>query len=431
MIVCNECGYENSVGSKNCVACGKPLQNHPYQEKNQEKGQTFTNVALEGAATEIVQRYGSAAKEHFVAYSGIDNETGEQLKRGLKAISKSKVNPDYKEANLKQQAGYAAEDKYTARENANRIINGEKSRVHNTDTKGSGSYNEQYDHIITDENGNVIAREQMKFVGSNPKEALKKLASAKYQKYYDANATITVPSDYYDGIIAEANKAIEDLKKQLERAQTDGNTSLAKKLEAQIAKYEKIKASLKNSGISTAEAMFARLHPELSTAIDVVYISFRAGCQAAVYGASIGGGISFVKNVAVFIEGKKNAKEASLSVIEDTAKAGAISFATGFTGSAIKGAMQNSKDVAVRALSKTNFAGTLVTSMVEMGKTVKKYTKQEISGLECLEELGEKGTGQLSAAMFAVAGQALIPIPAVGGLIGSVVGYALSSQCYK
>ena len=42
------------------------------------------------------------------------------------------------------------------------------------------------------------------------------------------------------------------------------------------------------------------------------------------------------------------------------------------------------------------------------------FIKGDIDGTQCLEELGEKGTSQLGAAMFAVAGQALIPIPVVG-----------------
>ena len=89
---------------------------------DKNKQDTYVNVALEGAAEEVVQRYGSAVKEHFVAYSGVDNETGEQLKKGLKDIAKSKINPDYAKTNIKQQAGFAAENKYTARQNAERII---------------------------------------------------------------------------------------------------------------------------------------------------------------------------------------------------------------------------------------------------------------------------------------------------------------------
>ncbi len=398
-------------------------------DKN-EKIKTLENVALEGAATEVVQRYGSAAKEHFVVYTGKDNETGEQLKRGLKDIAKSKVNQDYKEANLKQQAGFAAEQKYTARQNAESIINKEKTRVHNTDVKGSGDYDQLFDHIITDENGIVISQEQMKFVGSNPKACLDKLASKKFQKYFDADATITIPSDYYDGIIEEANKSINSFEKQLKHAKETGNKELEKSLEEKIEKYKKIKESLKDSGVSNSEAMEARLHPKLSTAKDVVKVAHRAGVEQAAYGAAIGGGISFIKNTVAVIKGDKTPEEAGASLLKDTGLAAGTSYATAFSGTVLKGAMQNSESKMIQAVSKTNFAATVVTSILEVSKTMTSFIRGDIDGIQCLEELGEKGTSQLGAAMFAAAGQTLIPIPVVGGMIGSAVGYALTSACY-
>lgn len=49
-----------------------------------EKDDTARNYAINGAEAEIVGRYGSAVKEHFAAYSGVDNEAGKVLKRGRK-----------------------------------------------------------------------------------------------------------------------------------------------------------------------------------------------------------------------------------------------------------------------------------------------------------------------------------------------------------
>ena len=46
------------------------------KKKQCSKFDDISKVAIEGAATETVQRYGTAAKEHLVAYSGIDNEKG-------------------------------------------------------------------------------------------------------------------------------------------------------------------------------------------------------------------------------------------------------------------------------------------------------------------------------------------------------------------
>ena len=68
---------------------------------------------------------------------------------------------------------------------------------------------------------------------------------------------------------------------------------------------------------------------------------------------------------------------------------------------------------------------------LDAGKTMKKFYDGEIDGVECLEELGLQGTEMLGASLFTVIGQLAIPIPVVGGLIGGMLGYALSSASYS
>lgn len=58
------------------------MTNEKRNNEQQEKSENIKNAAIAGAETEIVQRYGSAIKEHSVAYSGVDNEIGKQQKRG-------------------------------------------------------------------------------------------------------------------------------------------------------------------------------------------------------------------------------------------------------------------------------------------------------------------------------------------------------------
>ena len=76
-----------------------------------EKRKRVKRIIITGANTEIIQRYGSAVKEHIVLYSGVDNENGKQLVKSLKSINRQKVNPEYRKQNLKQQAGFSAEVK--------------------------------------------------------------------------------------------------------------------------------------------------------------------------------------------------------------------------------------------------------------------------------------------------------------------------------
>ena len=410
------------------------------EKKKIQKQKDLLNAGVAGASYETIQRFGSAAKQHYVAYSGEDNELGKKLVKGLKQISEEKVNPDYEYQNIHQQAGFSAEVKDVARENAEKIIKGDSTRKIRTDDLGNVN-DPLYDTVTIDAEGNVIdgTGAQMKFLGAsetdptgegNAARALKKLQSKKFQKYLDADAKIDVPSDQYDKIVQEANDKIEDLSKQLENQKQAGNGEQVTKLQERIDKLEKIKKNLRKSNISSDEAVFARLHPKLSTAMDVAKISHRAGIQTAKTSAIIGGSVSIVKNIVAVCKGEEEAEEAVKNVAKDTATTAAVGYGTGFTGAAIKGAMQNSKSQHVRALSKTNVAGTIVAVTVSATKTMIRYFNGEIDGVECLETLGEQGTGMIASSMFTVIGQTVIPIPVFGGLIGGMVGYSLSSATY-
>ena len=93
--------------------------------------------------------------------------------------------------------------------------------------------------------------------------------------------------------------------------------------------------------------------------------------------------------------------------------------------------MQNASNSTIRAISKTNAPAMIVTSTIDLGKSMTRFAKGQISGIELLEEVGEKGAGHISGAMFAILGQAAIPIPVVGAMVGSMIGYTLSSAFYK
>lgn len=399
------------------------------EEKDQNSN--LLNAGFAGGSAEVVQRYGSAVKEHVVAYSGKDNEARTQLTKGLKSISNSKVNKDTKNQNLKQQAGFSAEVKETANANAENIINGNDTRKSRTDDMGSVN-DPLYDHVQVDAFGNIITNSgsQMKFVGGTPKDALNKLMSKKFQKYLDNDVLIDVPSDYYDKILMEADKEIERLKKQVENQLAKGNKDTAEHLKKKIENYQKIKKNLRKSTVSTKDAMFARLHPKLSTAKDIVKISHRAGVETAKMAGIVGGSVSIVQNLVAVVKGDEDVDDAVKNVAKDTGTSVAVGYGTGFVGSALKGVMQNSGSQTIRGLSKTNIPGVVVTVAVSATKTMNRYFQGDITGTQCFEELGEQGVGMISSSVFAIIGQTVIPIPVVGGLIGGMVGYALASASY-
>jgi hypothetical protein len=429
------------------------------QKEKDEKIQTLTNVGLAGAAVEVVGRIGKAIKEFFVGYGGVDNETGKVYSKSLEGIAKSKVNPDYKDNNIDQQKGFSAEVESTSRKNADNIINGKESRYYRTDDIKKQEYGKNtiggkndplYDHVELDPNGKPIPNSatQMKFVGKGGNASLRKLTSAKFQKYFDNEVPIEVPSDYYDSISKAAEEKAKKVQDEIDHLiKNKPNEKTLEEKQRQLKKLEGIRdgKSVRKSNVSSKEARFARLHPKLSTAKDIAKYSHNGATEQAGTGAVIGGSISIIKNVVAVVKGEKEAKDAVKEVIIDTGRAAGKSYITTFTGVAIKGAMQNAKSPTMRAFAKTSLPAKIVTLTVETGITLSKFIKGEIDGVQCLEELGEKGTGIASSAVFTslgaagavsvfgkffVIGQITIPIPVIGGLIGSMLGYALSSACY-
>lgn len=420
------------------------------QDKTKKKGfldKTAINAGLSGAQSEIAKRFGEANKQHFMAYSGADREAGRQMAKGLKSIAESKVNPDYRDINLKQQAGFSAEVKTTARENAEKIIRGDKGtkatrtddmqKAKQPDGKGNtigGKNDRLYDIAEVDGRTGVYIEgtaRQLKFVGGTPKECSAKLLQAKYDKYRQADVPIEVPSDFFDDVKKELSDKAETLKEQMERAEKKGDSALAAKKKAELKRVEKTDKNLKKGKLTKQEAIEARLHPRLSTAKDIAGISHKAGLETAKNGVLVGGGMSFIRNAVAVIKGDQDPKKAAVEITKDTAGAGVLSYSTGFIGSALKGCMQNAPSNYVRCLSKTNLPGTFVTIALESGKTLKQYADGEIEGAACLTQLGEKGAGMLASSMGAVVGGLVIPVPVVGGFVGGMTGYALTSAYYN
>lgn len=132
----------------------------PRPHLTKEEAARYENLIAGLSTSEIVDRYGSANAEHIIAYSGVNNETGQVLQKGLKKISTHEVHADYVDDNLRQQAGFSAEVKQTARTNAANIINKSDERIARTDdipVDGKKAVNHQrFDHARVDEHGSPI-----------------------------------------------------------------------------------------------------------------------------------------------------------------------------------------------------------------------------------------------------------------------------------
>lgn len=405
--------------------------------------------ALAGAATEVVKRFGSAIKEHFVALSGNDRENGTETTRSLKSISESKVSKEYKKTNIKQQAGFSAEVKSVAKGNADKIIMGEKKRVSRTDDvvrqtdnrgRNIGGTNDQlFDLVEVNPDGTIIegTARQVKFVGGNAKSCAEVLLSKKYKKYRDSDVPIEIPSDFYDKVQADYAQRISKLDKQIQTAEAKGDTDLTTKLKNERNKIETTSKNLRKSNVKNKEAIFARKHPKLSTAASVVGVAHKAGVRQAGIGAVMSGSTSIIKNFVSCARGDIDPKDAAVEVVKETGKGAVYSYATAFSGTAIKGVMQNASSGYVRALSKTSLPTQMVSTTMNVGKVMKRYLSGEITGAQCIEQLGEDGFGELGAAMCstmtvaAVQGVGNSALTIVAGAAGASIGYMAAVAVYQ
>lgn len=388
------------------------------------------NAAIALGQTETVGRFGSAAAEFVKSYTGVDNEVGKTLSKGLKGINLEKTG-------VKQRAGWAGEVVSTARENAEAIIQKSSKRsIRSDDLKHYGidtdsTYRRSVDRVRVDQNGTIIYEAQTKLEASGNKVANQvSHEDHKYNKYFGKK--LELPTEQVEKAKAYCQQRAERLREHALKAEENGKPELAAKFLARADRFDQLADhDIVDLGISTDEAIAYAERPLRETVKDIARTSHRAGIEGAKYGAIIGGSISLLQNMLCAAQGNQDIGDAAVAVASDTAKAAALGYSTAFVGAALKGSMQQSGNATLRNLAGTNGPALAVNICLSLGSSVKRYVSGEITESQLLGEIGEKGSGMLASSMMAAVGQVLIPIPFVGAAIGGMIGYTLSSLFYQ
>jgi hypothetical protein len=412
------------------------------ENKKEEENKGIVDTSIGMASEDLIAKHGEAAAEYIKGYKGVYDKNGVLISKGLKQIGESKINPNYEYQNLKQRAGFAVERHYVDKENADNIIKGNSQRLSRTNDVGLGN-DPTTDILAVDLDGNPIFingeplwRAQMKFCGrfetneeimASSERIAKALASDKWAKY--RGHEILVPSEQVEHIREySSNEAIQLHDKAL-RFKQQGDFKKAEFIENRAYAFEQVSKDVSDSGISSKDAMFLAEHAKLAT---VKYVALTAHCAAieqAKAGAVISGAISVSRNIICVVNGKKEIKEALSDSAVDIAAGATTSYIITGGGVVVKSFMQTSKNGMCAVLSKTNMPAMIATATVQVGKSLIRYAKGEIGELELAEELGEKGTGMLSASLGAAIGTAILP--GVGTIIGGMAGYLTSSSIYQ
>ncbi|GAA7797906.1 hypothetical protein [Helicobacter pylori] len=409
-------------------------------KKDREKKQKYNNITdatIMGSTGEESALHASANREHFSAFDRLEE------------ISKRKVNPNYIKQNINQQAGYSAEIKEQAHVNAHNILAGKRERIVQYDNLSSGQKaqvkklfpnyatpkknHEIVDYASVDEKGNVIpgTLTQSKFVGRNGEECFKKLLSKDYKKYFENGAKMKIARNHYGDFQRAVNTRIKSLESQIVKQKGLGNFQKAAHLEEKRQYCKTIKAHTRPARVAKGEAIEARLNPNLSTAKDVTRVSHQAGMNVAQTGALIGGGVSAITNIYECIANGKDPMKALKHTLVATAKGGALSYVSAFASSSLGGLMQSSANKIIQSLGKGSVPAMIVGACVANATILGRYFSGKIDKTELIKQLGKANTTLISSGAMAVAGQALIPIPVVGALVGGFVGAVLSETFFN
>lgn len=412
-------------------------------EKEKKRRRIYVDVGL----TEKVNRYGQANEEYVKAYTGYEWEnkrTGQHgTAKGHKQVAQSKVNPKYKEQNYKQQAGFNAEIDIVAKTNANNIIQGKSTRVRRSNDVGRGNdtqvdigaINRQGDYII-EADGSVHRGVQIKFSGKTmTPEDIQRTAKlnvnrmrphGRWAKY---KCDIGVPSEQYGPMWQYAQQQSAYARQQAAKYRSQGDVDKAKKYEQTASEYEDCYRRIKDSGVTSEEAMFARKHPILHTAKRIGETSHAAGIEQASSSAMISGVLSATRGALAIIRGEKTYKEVAGDIAVDSAKGAVHGYGMTVTGAALKGIMSASPDKVVQGIARTNAPALFVSGITGTAKSFSRYLHGKINALELAEEIGENGVGLVASTWGSALGT--LVLPGIGTVAGGLVGSIASSIIYQ
>lgn len=141
--------------------------------------------------------------------------------------------------------------------------------------------------------------------------------------------------------------------------------------------------------------------------------------------------MSGIMNMVALIKGEKNSCDAIADTVKDSGKAAMTGYAVSGGLTVATQSLSKSSAPFVKALVNSNVPSKVITAVMATGDTLKKWGIGEITTQECLIELGNKGLNMATIGYSIAVGQALIPIPVVGGAVGALAGSMLTSTYYN
>jgi hypothetical protein len=155
--------------------------------------------------------------------------------------------------------------------------------------------------------------------------------------------------------------------------------------------------------------------------------SNKAGLEGGVINAGLSASVSGATRVYRLIKGEDQVGALIAEVTVDTAKG----FAAGYVTSAMgKGVGHVAEQAGLGGIAKCNAHTAIAAGILQSGKSFIKYLNDEIDEEQMLEEVSHTVITGTSSFYYGALGQVLIPVPVVGAIIGSTVGYFVGNILY-
>lgn len=313
--------------------------------------------------------------------------------------------------------GWMFEQLEVTKFNLDAVRNG--SRLYAATTDSLGQTNHQTTDVLIS-NGKAF---QLKS-GNTASSSAFMLADKKY-----ADVNLVAPSDQTDKVqelyakrvetgtlkAPDYKNASEKLHKGIEADNvSSGGTTYDEALKATDAKHANHVANT-----FEAKAALSDMH--------------QSGMQAGKVGAAFSGVSSGISGLYQLSQGKSTKGEVAAQIIVDTSKGFATSYLTtaGSKGIVHGLAKAGVSQTTVGALTKSNAHIALAAGILKSGQSVVRYLQGEIDNDQLMGEISETAITGASTFYYGALGQAIIPIPIVGAMIGSTVGYFVGSMLHQ
>lgn len=405
-------------------------KNNNDKEKKNDLFKLSDGVSL-AVNSDLLSRYSEAGKELQVGLTGVDYSTGQVMKKSLIEISEYKINPEWKDNNIKQQAGFSAEVLDTAKRNAEAAKNGDSIRFTRVDDISGRAVNETaYDFTAIDMTSGLEVENsaaQMKFIKSSPEELTKVLTGKKFSQKYP-HGTYMVAKDDYPKVMECLSDQEQQLIINYESATAKGNIEAADKFADRLEYTQRVKANLKQSVVTRDEAIFARMHPNLTIAKETLTAGHQVGKQCALVSGSISGALSLVTNVSKYLSGEISSNEAVENIGKDIVVASGKGYIIGQANTALGAVLKNSSKEILRKLGQSNAPAYIISMTTAVLGVLKKRADGKITDVECIDEIARAGVG-LAGSATGGAAIGLFFGPA-GAIIGSLIGGIVVDKMY-